>query len=126
MIFVLSGLALHFNHQGVELARAYGAPAPALTVPLSGVAIVAGGLSIGLGVFADLGALVVAVFLLPTAYFIHAFWKEKDEQGKDSQIGHFQKNIALAGAALLVFYVFNQLQGDAPMSLPNPLFERAD
>ncbi|HZA89231.1 MAG TPA: DoxX family protein [Solirubrobacterales bacterium] len=47
--FVLSGLTNHFSRQGVEYARNYGAPAPGLMVPLSGAAIVAGGLSVALG-----------------------------------------------------------------------------
>jgi len=72
--FVLSGFTNHFSRQGVEYARGYGAPAPELMVPLSGVAIVAGGLSVALGIWADLGALVLAAFALLILPIMHAFW----------------------------------------------------
>src|ERR671918_2153766 len=98
--FVLGGLTNHFSRQGVEYARAYGAPAPELMVPLSGVAIVAGGLSVALGIWADLGALVLAAFALSVTVFMHAFWKEQDEQGQANQFAHFVKNVAMAGGAL--------------------------
>jgi hypothetical protein len=39
---------------------------------------------------------------------------------------HFGKDIALAGAALVIFYAWNQLQGDAGLSITDPLFERGD
>lgn len=125
-LFVMSGLTVHFSRQGVEYARAYGAPAPELMVPLSGAAIVAGGLMVALGIWADLGALIVGAFVLSIAPIMHAFWKEEDEQMKAIQQAMFMKNVALAGAALIVFYAYNQLQGAADLSITDPLFGRAD
>jgi uncharacterized membrane protein YphA (DoxX/SURF4 family) len=126
MLFVMSGLTVHMGREGVEYARAYGAPAPALMVPLSGAVIVAGGLSVALGIWADLGALLLAAFVLSIAPIMHAFWKEDDEQMKAIQMAQFMKNVALAGAALIVFYAYNQLQGAADLSITDPLFGRAD
>jgi hypothetical protein len=85
---------------------------------------VAGGLSVALGAWADLGALLILAFLLPVAFFMHAFWKETDEQAKANQMAHFMKNMAMAGAALVILYAYNQLQGDAGLSITNPLFGR--
>ncbi len=126
MPFVLSGLTNHFSRQGVEYARGYGAPAPELMVPLSGVAIVAGGLSVALGIWADLGALVLAAFALSILPIMHAFWKEEDAQAQQTQMVQFVKNVSLAGGALVIFYVYNQLQGEAGLSITDPLFGRAD
>lgn len=126
LIFVMSGLTAHLRKEGVEYARAYGAPAPELMVPLSGLAIVTGGLSVALGAWADLGALLLAAFLLPTAFYMHAFWKEEDQQMQQVQMAQFMKNVAMFGGALVIFWAYNQLQGDAPLSLTDPIFDRAD
>jgi len=36
---------------------------------------------------------------------------------------NFTKNVALLGGALVLFYVWNQLQGEAGLSLIDPLFD---
>jgi putative oxidoreductase len=119
-------LTAHFNRQGVEYARAYNAPAPELLVPASGVAIVLGSVLVGFGIWADLGAILIAAFLVGITPIMHAFWKETDEQMKAIQMAMFTKNTALLGAALIVFWIYNQLQGEAPVSITDPLFGRAD
>src|ERR671911_1159839 len=124
--FVQSGLMLHFSRQGVEYARGYGAPAPELMVPLSGAAIVAGGLSVALGIWGDLGALVLAAFALSILPIMHAFWKEQDAQAQQAQVVNFVKNVSMAGGALVLFYAYNQLQGEAGLLITDPLFGRAD
>lgn len=118
-MFVMSGM-FHFRKDSIEYARAYGAPLPELTVPLSGLAIIAGGMMVGLGVLADIGALIMAAFVLLIAPIVHAFWKEKEEQLAQMQMAHFMKNVSLAGGALVIFWVYNQLQ-DVPFSLTEPL-----
>jgi hypothetical protein len=55
---------------------------------------------------------------------MHAFWKEEDPQMQQNQMAHFMKNIAMAGGALVIFFTYNQLQGDAPLSITDPLFDR--
>jgi putative oxidoreductase len=126
LIFVVSGLTAHLAQarQMAGYARAQGAPAPELLVPLSGVVIIVGGLSVALGVWADAGALLLAGFAFSVAFFMHAFWREQDAQQQQNQMAHFMKNMALTGAALVVFYAYNQLQGDAGLSLTDPLFGR--
>jgi uncharacterized membrane protein YphA (DoxX/SURF4 family) len=126
LVFVMSGLMGHLagRAQSVQYARSYNAPAPELMVPLSGLAIVVGGLSIAFGVLADVGALIVAAFALSIAPIMHAFWKEKDPQMQQNQMAHFLKNLAMAGGALVIFFTYNQLQGEAPLSITDPLFDR--
>jgi putative oxidoreductase len=124
--FIQSGLMLHFSRQGVEYARSYNAPAPDLMVPLSGAAIVAGGVSVALGIWGDLGALVLAAFSLAILPVMHAFWKETEPQAQQMQMVNFVKNVSMAGGALILFYAFNQLQGEAGLSITDPLFGRGD
>jgi putative oxidoreductase len=126
LIFIFSGSTIHLSRQGVEYARAYGAPAPETLVPLSGVVAVVGGAMVVLGIWGDVGALLLAGFLIGITPFMHAFWREEEEQAQQMQMFNFLKNLALLGGALVTFYLFNQLQGEAGLSITDPLFERAD
>jgi len=78
-------------------------PVVKLAVIVSGLMILVGGLYIACGVYADLGALLIAIFLVPTAIQMHAFWKESDATAKQSERTHFLKDISLSGAALIIF-----------------------
>jgi uncharacterized membrane protein YphA (DoxX/SURF4 family) len=126
LVFVISGSTVHLLQakQGIAYARMYKVPAPEITVPFSGLMAVLGGLSVAFGVWGDLGALVLVAFLLPIAFYMHAFWKETDPQQQANQMAHFLKNISMAGGALALFYVWNQLQGEAGLSITDPLFDR--
>ena len=123
LLFVSSGLMNHFRPEGREYARSLGAPAPDVLVPLSGVAIVAGGLMIALGIWADLGALLVIGFLVGITPIIHAFWKIEDPQMQQIEISQFSKNVALLGAAIIIFWLYNQGQ-DLDLSITDALFGR--
>ena len=78
-------------------------PAAKFGVVLSDLMILVGGLYIAFGVYADLGALLIALFLIPTSFLKHAFWKETDATAKQNKSISFFKNLALAGAALIIF-----------------------
>ena len=84
-------------------ARYKKVPAAKPAVIVSGLMILVGGLYIVLGVYADLGALLIALFLIPTAFMMHAFWKESDATAKQSESAGFFKDLSLAGAALIIF-----------------------
>ena len=126
LVFVSSGFMAHLGEggkQGREYARSLAAPAPDLLVPLSGVAIILGGLMIALGIWADLGALLIIGFLLGITPIMHAFWKIDDPQMQQIQSAMFFKNTALLGAALIIFYIYNQGQ-DLDLSITDALFGR--
>ena len=65
--------------------------------------ILVGGLYVALGIYADLGALLIALFLIPTSFLMHAFWKETDATAKQNETISFFKNLSLAGAAMIIF-----------------------
>jgi putative oxidoreductase len=121
-LFAMSGSTAHFKKETVEYARAYGAPAPQVFVPLSGAVAVLGSVLIVLGIWGDVGALLLIGFLIPITFFMHAYWKETDPQMRQNQQIHFMKNVGLLGGALILFYAFNQLQGEAGLSITDPLF----
>ena len=78
-------------------------PAPKLSNFVSGILLFAGGLSIALGVYADLGGLVVAILLVLMALKMHDFWAQSDAQAKQTETIAFWKNISMAGGALFIF-----------------------
>lgn len=103
-IFITSGI----NHlTKLEAMTGYATykkvPSAKLGVIFSGLMMIVGGLYIVFGVYADLGALLIALSLVPIAFMMHAFWKESDATAKQNESIAFFKDIALAGAALIIF-----------------------
>jgi len=127
VLFVYSGVGHFAAAEAMQgYARQQGAPAPAVTVPLTGAVIIASGLAVILGVLPDLAALLIAGFLFLTAFLMHPFWRVEDPQARQMEQVQFSKDLTLAGAALVMFYAWNQLQGDAGLSITDPLFSRGD
>lgn len=87
-------------------AQSKGIPAPKLAVQGSGLLILVGAVLLISGVQASLGALLLFIFLVPTAVLMHPFWKETDAMAKMSEQTNFLKDIALAGAALVMYVTF--------------------
>ena len=63
-------------------------------------------LSMVLGLWPDLGALMMAAFLIPTALLFHNFWTFSDPAQRRTQQGAFFRNVSLLGAALALFALF--------------------
>ena len=105
MFFVLAGWS-HFRSTDM-LARgaaSAGIPLPKVGVLASGVLLIAGGLSVILGAWVRLGAIAVMLFLVPAAFTMHRFWSFSDPAQRHAQLLNFQRNIALTGAALILYY----------------------
>jgi len=66
-LIFLQTVPMHFSEAGIQYAAAHGVPAAGLLVPLSGVMAFVGGLSVALGYYARVGALLLALFLLLSA-----------------------------------------------------------
>src|SRR3977135_345124 len=97
-----------FNHLTklstyAQYAGASGVPAPTLLTALSGLMLLAGGLSILLGVGVRWGSLLIALFLVSAAVTVHKFWGIADPMMAGNQAAHFWKNITLAGASLMLY-----------------------
>jgi uncharacterized membrane protein YphA (DoxX/SURF4 family) len=90
---------------------------------VSGVLAGVGGLMVLLGVWPDLGALLLVVFLVPTALLMHGFWRESDPQMRQVELIQFQKDLALAGAALMLVALFSFAGDDLGLTITGPLFD---
>jgi uncharacterized membrane protein YphA (DoxX/SURF4 family) len=105
-----------------EYAKTKGVPAAKAAVLLGGVLLAVGGLSVLLGVWADLGSLALVVFLVPTALLMHPFWKETDAMSKQMEQIQFSKDLALAGASLMLFGFFAISGHSVGLTLTGPAF----
>lgn len=100
-------------------------PAAKLSVLASGALLVAGGLSIILGVYADLGALIIAILLTIMALTMHNFWAQTDAQAKQTEMVNCFKNISMAGGALFIFAVAASEGSDYGWTLTESLWQLA-
>ena len=121
-LFVYFGV-VHFTRFAftTAYARAKGTPLAGLAVAVTGAMLLTGGILVGLGAWADLGALVLVAFLVPTAFVIHPYWREEDALTRAAEEASFLKDVALAGAALALFALFNEA-GEPAYSLTHALF----
>jgi len=100
-------------------------PAAKLSVLMSGALLVVGGLSIMLGIYADLGALVISVLLIVMALKMHDFWAQADAQAKQTEMISFLKNISMAGGALFIFAITATSESDYGWALTDSLWQFA-
>lgn len=110
-IFILASIG-HFSSEGINFAASQGVPFPVITVPVSGLIALFGGLSILLGYKARMGAWLIFLFLLPVTFFMHNFWNAADPAMANIQQAMFLKNLSIMGGALLIAYF-----GSGPLSL---------
>lgn len=116
--FIYSG----FNHltnlsMYAQYAGSAGVPAPTVAVAVTGLMLLGGGLSLLLGVKPKVGAALLVIFLVPTAFMMHKFWGIADPMMAANQAGHFWKNIALAGGALMIYGLADVFPARWPYSL---------
>jgi len=127
VVFALLFLGSGFGHLAQRqmmagYAAGKGVPAANLMVPLTGLQLLVGALMVALGIWPDVGALLLVAFLAPTAFVMHGFWAETDPGAKAMEQTQFLKDLALAGAALVMFAVFAYLGDELGLVLVGPLF----
>ncbi|MDH6677274.1 putative oxidoreductase [Rhodococcus sp. LBL1] len=121
-LFLFSGAGhLTQSKTMAQYAAGKGVPLPQVSVLLSGAVVLVGGLSVLLGIWADLGSLLLVAFLVPTAAIMHGFWSESDPTTRQTEMIQFNKDLALAGAALMLFAFFAH-NGDLGLTITGPLF----
>ena len=130
ILFALAPVILGLSHLAkVDAMAGYAkfkkVPAAKLSVLVSGALLVVGGLSIMLGVYADLGALVISVLLIVMALKMHDFWTQTDAQVKQTETISFFKNISMAGGALIIFAIAATEGSDYGWTLTNSLWQLA-
>jgi putative oxidoreductase len=122
-LFVLSAFAHLMQTDALAgYAAARGVPMARLATVVSGVQILVGGVFVILGLWGDVGALLLFVFLILTASLMHGFWKETDPQSRQMETVQFNKDVALSGAALITFALFAYAGDDLGLTITGPVF----
>ena len=88
-----------------SFAQAKEVPFPKTSVALGGVALIAGGLSLVLGLYPVAGAWVLIGFLIPTTLLIHNFWAMHDLASRTIETVNFYKNLGLLGGVIATLQV---------------------
>jgi uncharacterized membrane protein YphA (DoxX/SURF4 family) len=104
--FIYSGIN-HFMHLNMMAgyAQSKKAPFPAVSVIITGLMLLAGGISFLLNFHITIGSGLLILFLLPASFMMHNFWTIKDPMQKMGEMVNFAKNFALIGALLLMVSV---------------------
>ena len=103
--YIYSGL-----HHFLELvaltgyAKMKGVPYPGLAVAASGALLLIGGITLILGWYPRLGIAALVLFFIGVTPVMHNFWAVASDQRAALQ-GHFLKNMALLGSALMFLVV---------------------
>ncbi|HEY4512338.1 MAG TPA: DoxX family protein [Candidatus Paceibacterota bacterium] len=90
----ISAMALYTGSRNI--------PMPKLAVIVTGFLLIFGGLGIILGAYVTYAILALIIFIVPTTFFMHSFWKDTDLSAKMGNEVNFYKNLALFGSLLLL------------------------
>ena len=97
----------HFTH--VKMMSGYAAtksvPMPSVSIIISGLLLLLGGISVVLGVAPFIGLLCLIIFLIPVTFTMHSFWTDSDAASRMGNQINFYKNMALLGAVLMAFII---------------------
>lgn len=104
-IFIGAGIAhlKDFKHTA-EIAAKSKAPFPNISALIMIFLAIVGGLSIAFGYYTRIGAISILLFLIPTTFIVHRFWGHSDKALAAMHLPHFNKNVALIGMTLLLYY----------------------
>ena len=86
-------------------AKMKGVPFPAFAQGISGLMLLLGGLSLVFGFYPTVGIVLLVAFLVPVSLMMHNFWKLEDAQARMADRINFMKNMALAGALLMLLAI---------------------
>jgi uncharacterized membrane protein YphA (DoxX/SURF4 family) len=103
--WVLSGLN-HFINMKIlaDLVRQKGVPFPVeLSVAVTGLMMLLGGLTIILGVYTYIGMALIILFLLSAMIFVHRFWEISDPMARRTEMILFMGNVAYIGVLLMLY-----------------------
>jgi putative oxidoreductase len=124
-IFAVTAGAAHIMKSDVFMgfAKSMNFPFVPITGRPAGLWLVTGGLSVGLGVWPDIGSLMVLAFAVIAAGYFHRFWELDDEMQKMTQMQFFWRNTFIVGACLFMFATFVELGPELRYAITAALIE---
>jgi putative oxidoreductase len=124
LVFINTGLGFHVraSKQAEQYAGSARFPVPAVAGWPTGLWMALGGLSVALGVWPDVGALMIGVFVVLAAAGFHRFWQLDDPQQKMTQNQLFFRNVIALGGVLMMFGFFASAGEGLRYTITAPLF----
>jgi putative oxidoreductase len=125
VVFYLNSTIFHLTKgkMAIGYATSMAFPVPFLAAWPAGVWLLAGSLSVVLGIWADVGALMLGVFVILAAAGFHRFWEIGDQDQRQTQKSNFLRNATYLGACLIIFVFFSTFGHDLPLTMTDPLFD---
>ena len=123
VFFLLAGLGFHVaKSSGAEAyARQAGFPLPGIAGWPTGIWMSAGALSVALGIWPDIGALMICAFAIVAAAYFHQFWTIEDESQNQTQQQLFFRNVIIVGGGLSLFAIFASAGPELRFAITEPL-----
>jgi putative oxidoreductase len=119
----VSGYSFHLKSS--KMAEGYagsvGFPAPALAGLPAGLWLEAASISVLLGIWPDIGALMFAVFVAVAAWYFHRFWEVADPNQKQTQTMFIYRNVMMFATALIMFGFFAGVGHGVRFTVTGPL-----
>ncbi len=122
---LISGFAFHIRmgKMAEGFAKQMNFPIAAIAGWPTGLWLLAGGLSVALGIWPDLGSLMIIAFLVPAAAYFHRFWEVEDAMQKQTATLLFWRNVFAVGALLVFFGSFIAFGSELRFAVTGPLFD---
>lgn len=119
---IFAGIMGHMRStKGMEqYAQAMRFPAPAIAGWPTGIWLVLAAISVGFGIWGDLGSLMIIAFLAVAAAYFHRFWEVEDQAQQMVQNQLFFRNVIGVAGLLVLFAVFAGTK--VPFTLTDGLF----
>jgi uncharacterized membrane protein YphA (DoxX/SURF4 family) len=99
-----------------QYAETKNVPLADVVVATTGVVLMAGGVSILLGIKPKLGTAAIAGFLAGVSPVMHDFWRIDEPNQRMNEMINFSKNMALLGSALALMGVNEPWPASVPIS----------
>jgi len=105
-VFLMFGIT-HFRDRKnmVEFIKSKNVSSPKLANLLAATFLTVSGIFIILGIFSEIAASALILFLVGASVTMHDFWAIQDPQEKQRQMASFMLNMALIGANLIIIYI---------------------
>jgi uncharacterized membrane protein YphA (DoxX/SURF4 family) len=99
-----------------QYAETKNVPLADVVVATTGVVLMAGGVSILLGIKPKLGTAAIAGFLAGVSPVMHDFWRIDEPNQRMNEMINFSKNMALLGSALALMGIEEPWPASVPIS----------
>jgi len=73
------------------------------------------------GIWPDVGALMIAAFVIPAAWWFHRFWEVGDPMQKQTKQILFFRNLTFLGASIALFGLFATVGDGLRFAITGPL-----